>query len=64
VTREAEVRGGVRAWVLTAGAEARATRGTTHRVSFTLVPKDAETGGPVEIGNTPDGGTSRFRTGG
>ena len=64
LTHEAGARGGVRAWVLSAGADARASRGTTHRVSLTLTPRDAATGSPVEIGNTPDGGTSRFGAGG
>ena len=64
LTAEAGVSGGVRAWVLNAGAEARATRGSTHRVSFTLTPKDAATGAPVEIGNTADAATSRFSAGG
>ena len=64
LTAEAGVNGGVRAWVLNAGAEAKASRGSTHRVCFTLTPKDATTGAPVEIGNTPDGGTSRFSAGG
>ena len=58
--REAGVRGGVRAWVLSADAEAKAARGTTHRVSFTLTPKSAATGGNVEIGNSRAGDTSRF----
>ena len=65
IRREAGARGGVKAWVLTAEAEAKASRGSTHRVSFTLTPKDAATGGDLEIGDTADGGTSRFgRAGG
>ena len=63
--REAGAKGGVKAWVLSADAEAKAARGSTHRVSFTLTPKDAATGGDLEIGDGADGGTSRFgRAGG
>jgi hypothetical protein len=58
--REAGAKGGVKAWVLSAEAEASASRATTHRVSFTLTPKDAGTGGPVEVGNDRPAGTSRF----
>jgi hypothetical protein len=58
--REAGAKGGVKAWVLSAEAEASASRATTHRVSFTLTPKDAVTGGPVEVGNDRPAGTSRF----
>ncbi|MFC1418297.1 trypco2 family protein [Streptacidiphilus cavernicola] len=65
IRREAGASGGVRAWVLSAEAEAKASRGSTHRVSFTLTPKDAATGGGLEIGDRADAGTTRFgRTGG
>ncbi|MFC1430830.1 trypco2 family protein [Streptacidiphilus sp. N1-3] len=60
IHREAGVKGGVKAWVVSADAEAKASRGTTHRVSFTLTPKDGATGRDLEIGNTPDGGTAHF----
>lgn len=60
LTHEAGVKGGVRAWVLSAGADARASHAATHRISVTLTPKDATTGGPVEIGNPDLGRTSRF----
>ena len=58
--REAGVKGGVKAWVLSADAEARASRATTHRVSFTLTPKDAASGGPLEVGGEREAGTGRF----
>ena len=60
---ETGAKGGVRAWVVSAGADVRATRGTTHRVSVTLTPKDAATGAPIEIGNADHGRTTRFGTG-
>ena len=63
IRREAGVRGGVKAWVLSADAEAKASRGTTHRVSFTLTPKDAATGHPLEVGEQESGRTSRFSAG-
>ena len=49
--------------MLSAEAEAKASRATTHRVSFTLTPKDAASGGPVEVGSPEQGGTSRFGAG-
>ena len=60
LTREAGAKGGVRAWVVNAEADARATRGSTHKVSFRLTPKDAATGRDLEIGDADPGGTSRF----
>jgi hypothetical protein len=47
VRRDARAKGGVRAWVVDAGAEAGAARGSTHRVAFTLKPTrgDGTTGG-------------------
>src|SRR5205085_12239877 len=59
---EADAKGGIKAWVLTADAEAKTARTRTHRIAFTLTPKDAETGGGVEIGNVARGDTSRFRS--
>lgn len=47
--------GGVKAWVIEAGGDTARTTGRTHTVSFTLRPKDAATGGHVEIG-APDEG--------
>ncbi|WP_418958398.1 trypco2 family protein [Streptomyces tritici] len=48
-----EVKGGtkVKAWVVEAGADAGRTRGETHRVSFTLKPRNATTGGAWLVGN-------------
>ena len=53
-------KGGFKAWVVTAGADARTALGSTHRVAFTLTPKDAATGRSVEIGNNAPGDTSHF----
>ncbi|MFG3499185.1 trypco2 family protein [Streptomyces sp. NPDC047928] len=41
-----EIKGGtkVKAWVVEAGADAARTTGDTHRVAFTLKPRDARTG--------------------
>lgn len=64
LTRESGAKGGVKAWVVSADAESRAGRSTTHRISFTLHPRTAATGAPVEIGDAAPGGTSRFRAGG
>lgn len=51
-------KGGVKAWVVEAGAEATRSTGRTHTVSFTLRPKDAATGGVLEIGAPREGDTS------
>jgi Trypsin-co-occurring domain 2 len=42
VRRDARARGGVKAWVVDAGAEAGGSRGRTHKVSFTLKPRYAD----------------------
>ncbi|MEU6880069.1 trypco2 family protein [Streptomyces sp. NPDC046712] len=57
-----EVKGGtkVKAWVVEAGADASRTRGETHRVSFTLKPRNAATNGPWLVGNEDAGDTSDF----
>jgi hypothetical protein len=50
-------RGGVKAWVVEAGAESTRTTGHTHTVSFTLRPKDADDQylviGPPRDGEAP-----------
>ncbi|MFF2301868.1 trypco2 family protein [Streptomyces sp. NPDC058128] len=57
-----EVKGGakVKAWVVEAGADASRTRGDTHRVSFTLKPRNATTNGPWLVGDDEAGDTSAF----
>ncbi|GGZ12448.1 hypothetical protein GCM10010387_00390 [Streptomyces inusitatus] len=57
-----ETRGGarVKAWVVDAGAEAARTSGRTHRVAFTLKPRNARTGGSWLVGNDDAGDTSDF----
>ncbi|MYS24924.1 hypothetical protein GTW78_33710 [Streptomyces sp. SID4948] len=51
-------RGGVKAWVVEAGADAARSTGRTHTVSFSLRPKDAATGAYLEIGAPREGDTS------
>jgi len=51
-------KGGVKAWVVEAGGESTRTSGHTHTVSFTLRPKDAATGGVLEIGAPDEGDAS------
>jgi hypothetical protein len=58
--REAGAKGGVKAWVVSADAEAKRSQGTTHRVSFTLTPTDAATGRDIEIGDHRPAGVSRL----
>lgn len=45
---DARARGGFRAWVVSAEADAGLSRARTHKVTFTLTPRTAD-GGPVEI---------------
>jgi Trypsin-co-occurring domain 2 len=59
--QDARVRGGVKAWVLSAEADAARTSGRTHKVTFTLKPKNARTGGGWNVGNEDvDVDTSNF----
>ncbi|MEV7426143.1 MULTISPECIES: trypco2 family protein [unclassified Streptomyces] len=57
-----EVKGGlkVRAWVVEAGADGARTSGHTHKVAFTLKPRDARTGAPWQVGNPDRGSTAGF----
>jgi hypothetical protein len=51
---------GVKAWVITAGADVKRGRANTHRVKLTLSPKNAATGRALEIGNYDQGGAAGF----
>ncbi len=57
-----ELKGGgkVKAWVLEAGADATRTSARTHRVAFTLKPKDNRTGDPWKVGNENQGSVAGF----
>ncbi|MGC5397588.1 trypco2 family protein [Streptomyces sp. DT20] len=57
-----ELKGGgkVKAWVLEAGADATRASTRTHRVSFTLRPKDNRTGEPWKVGNGSEGSVAGF----
>ncbi|WP_330172588.1 hypothetical protein OG875_02685 [Streptomyces sp. NBC_01498] len=58
---DTRVKGGVRAWVVSADVDAGRGAAHTHKVAFTLKPKNARTGGDWEIGNDgPDADTSAF----
>ncbi|POX52825.1 trypco2 family protein [Streptomyces sp. Ru72] len=59
--REAGAKGGVKAWVVNADADAKASQGRTHRIAFTLTAKDAA-GGNLEVGNDTHGSTRRFNS--
>ncbi|MBT2897862.1 hypothetical protein HET64_14770 [Streptomyces sp. McG3] len=58
--REARAGGKVKAWVVEAGADAARTTGRTHKVAFTLTPRNAATGEAWEIGTEDDGSTAGF----
>ncbi|GAA3648755.1 trypco2 family protein [Streptomyces iranensis] len=57
-----ELKGGgkVKAWVLEAGADATRMSAKTHRVAFTLKPKDSRTGDPWKVGNKSQGSIDGF----
>ncbi|GGT37747.1 trypco2 family protein [Streptomyces purpureus] len=58
--KEVKGSGKVKAWVVEAGADGSRTSGQTHRVSFTLTPKDTRTGGSWLVGNDEDADISGF----
>jgi hypothetical protein len=59
--RDGRLSGGVRAWVLSADAEASAGHTRAHRVTVTLTPKDLATGGSPLVGNPDLGSREGFR---
>ncbi|MBH1934975.1 hypothetical protein I5Q34_11930 [Streptomyces sp. AV19] len=61
--REAKGSGKVRAWVVDAGTEGSRGSSRTHKVTFTLTPKDLRTGGGWKVGNQRAGGISNFGPG-
>ena len=50
---DAKAAGRLRVWAVTADAEAGVSRGRTHRVSFTLTPKNAS-GDDLIVSGSPD----------
>ncbi|MFB6953326.1 trypco2 family protein [Streptomyces niveus] len=63
--RDTRVKGGVKAWVVSADADTGSGSAHTHKVAFTLKPKDARTGADWEIGNDgPEADISAFGAGG
>ncbi len=58
--REAKAGGKVKAWVVEAGTDAALASGRTHKVAFTLTPRNAVTGEAWEIGTRDDGSTAGF----
>ncbi|MFD7289050.1 trypco2 family protein [Streptomyces sp. NPDC059863] len=61
--KEAKAGAKVRAWVVEAGTDAALATGRTHRVAFTLTPRDARTGAPWQVGNENPGSTAGFGRG-
>ncbi|WP_371663525.1 trypco2 family protein [Streptomyces sp. NBC_00280] len=55
LTRDRTAKGGVKAWVVTADAEAKRSTARTHRVTLNLTPVSAITGESPEIRNTDSG---------
>jgi len=61
--RDAKGSGGVKAWVVNAGGEASRGSTRTHKVAFSLTPKDTRTGQGWLVGNDQAAGTSGFGRG-
>lgn len=58
--RDAKAKGGVKAWVLSADAEAGISHHRVHKVSVTLHPKDAGSGAIPLVGNADLGSREGF----
>ncbi|WP_190132048.1 trypco2 family protein [Streptomyces mashuensis] len=58
--RDAKANGGVKAWVIDAGTEGSRGSTRTHKVAFTLTPKDRRTGEGWKVGNDRPAGISGF----
>ncbi|MCX5212188.1 hypothetical protein OG689_23380 [Kitasatospora sp. NBC_00240] len=58
--RDARAKGGVKAWVLSADAEAGIADNRVHKVSVTLHPKSAATGASPLVGNADLGSREGF----
>ncbi|KEF03415.1 hypothetical protein DF17_28670 [Streptomyces rimosus] len=52
--RDAQIKAGFKAWVVSGDSQAGAARTAAHKVSVKLRPKKSRDGGPVEIGNQDD----------
>jgi hypothetical protein len=53
--RDTRARGGIRAFVVSAEADAGASRARTHKVSLTLTPRETATGDPLLIAAEGEG---------
>ena len=53
--RDARARGGIRAFVVSAEADAGISRARTHKVSLTLTPRQPATGAPLLIAAEGEG---------
>ncbi|WP_441245448.1 trypco2 family protein [Kitasatospora sp. McL0602] len=58
--RDARVKGGIKALVFSADAEAGLAHQRTHRISVTLTPKDTATGADVMVGSSGLGSRDGF----
>ncbi|MFE1448046.1 trypco2 family protein [Streptomyces olivaceoviridis] len=52
--RDASVKAGFKAWVISSDVQAGVTHNATHKVSLKLRPKDSRDGRPVEIGSSAE----------
>lgn len=58
--RDVKGTGGVKAWIVEAGAEGSRGSTRTHKVAFKLTPKDRRTGSGWKVGNDRPAGVSGF----
>ncbi len=62
--RDAKAGGKVKAWIVEGGADVARGSARTHKVAFTLTPKDRRTGEGWKVGNDRPAGLSGFGTAG
>lgn len=60
--RDLKVKGGIKAWVISADAEAGVTSGKAHKVKVSLAPKNRSTGDSVKVGEKTDAEDDIFGT--
>ncbi|MFI9239377.1 trypco2 family protein [Streptomyces sp. NPDC053079] len=62
--RDAKAGGKVKAWIVEGGTDVSRGSARTHRVAFTLTPKDRRTGDGWKVGNDRPAGLSGFGSAG
>ncbi|MEU5053069.1 trypco2 family protein [Streptomyces sp. NPDC021096] len=58
--RDAKAGGKVKAWIVEGGTDLSHAKARTHKIAFTLTPKDRRTGDGWKVGNDRPAGLSGF----